>query len=99
MEYGRRPYPFGRNFGALSSVSPPVLGFLVFSFWTPYFLRGFFSEKFSIVSLLCGVAHPLGPRPFGLNFWGHPAGHPVGHPFWVFVRFCILLCLFAHNAG
>ena len=46
VEYGRRPYPFGRNFGALSSVSPPVLtgfgslGFLVFSFWTPYFLRG-----------------------------------------------------------
>ena len=70
----------------------------MFSFWTPYFLRSFFSEKFSIVSLLCGLAHPLGPRPFGLNFWGrpagHPAGHPSGHPFWVFVRVFVFYCVF-----
>ena len=40
--------------------------------------------------LLFGVAHPLGPGPFGLKFWGHPSsGHPSGLVFLLVYFVCI----------
>ena len=107
MAYGRRPYLHGRKFcqlllGEFASFDwfLEALLFLVF-FWTPYLLRGFLLKRSPFVSLLCGIAHPLGPRPFGLNFWGHPSGHPSGGSpirFWLFSLF-ILFALFVRVFG
>ena len=106
-EYGRRPYPNGRKFcqlllGEFASFDwfLEALLFLVF-FWTPYLLRGFLFKRFPFVSLLCGVAHPLGPSPFGLNFWGHPSSQPSGSvhfPCLSYLCFSSVFSAFACNA-
>ena len=85
QQYGRRPYPFGRQsglqlLGEFTSFDW-VFGSLGFFgvFWAPYFLRSFFLGLFPFV--VWGSPSIWVPALLGLTFGvTHPVTQPVGHP-------------------